>query len=148
MKLSVAPFTQSLVALTAILLSPSAFAQNSPAKGPVGPPPAGSVSSNAEPEIPQSVFTIPSNPNEGRNPFFPRSTVVVTQPKSQTPINLDTSSLVLNGITSPPKRTAMINGRTFEIGEENEVKLPNGGKERIKCLEIKDDSAIIEIRGL
>ncbi len=54
-------------------------------------------------------------------------------------------SLVLNGITGPPRRTAMINGRTLEAGEDAEVKDHNGSKTRIKCLEIKDDSAIIEI---
>ena len=39
---------------------------------------------------------------------------------------------MLNGITSPPKRTAMINGRTFETGESGEVKLPTGAKALIK----------------
>src|SRR3974390_2841421 len=98
-------------------------------------------------DIPQSVFTIPSNPRDGRNPFFPQSIVAapVITPKANSP--LDFSSFVLNGITSPPKRTAMINGRTFEAGEEGEVKLAGGGKAMIRCEEIRADSAVIIING-
>jgi hypothetical protein len=98
-------------------------------------------------EIPQSVFAIPANPRDGRNPFFPQSIVAppVITPKANTP--LDFSSFVLNGITSPPKRTAMINGRTFEAGEEGEVKLSSGGKAMIKCEEIRSDSAVILVNG-
>src|ERR1051326_2051557 len=88
--------------------------------------------------LPQSVFNIPSQPSEGRNPFFPQSTVRVVVPSKVSPQNpVDTTLFVLNGITSPPKRTAMINGRTFEPGEEGEVRLPGGGKMLIKCEEIK-----------
>jgi hypothetical protein len=98
-------------------------------------------------EIPQSVFTMPTNPGEGRNPFFPHSVFAAPKvtPKATTPS--DFSSIVLNGITSPPKRTAMINGRTFEAGEEGEVKLAGGGKALIKCEEIRADSAIIVVNG-
>src|ERR1051326_4155852 len=81
--------------------------------------------------IPQSVFVIPSQPSEGRNPFFPQSRMgfQATPPSTKPHENvIDTSSFVLNGITSPPKRTAMINGRTFEVGEAGEVKLPSGAK--------------------
>jgi len=97
-------------------------------------------------EIPQSVFIIPNSPKDGRNPFFPGSHAELPPtPKPIAPI--DASSFVLNGITSPPKRTAMINGRTFEVGEQGEVRVPNGGKELIKCVEIGADSAIIEWKG-
>ena len=98
-------------------------------------------------EIPQSVFAVPANPHEGRNPFFPQSIVAapVITPKPNSP--LDFSSFVLNGITSPPKRTAMINGRTFETGEEGEVKSASGGRAMIKCEEIKADSAVIIVNG-
>lgn len=97
--------------------------------------------------IPQSLFTGPSQPSEGRNPFFPQSTLRVVVPKPIKDNSIDTTSFVLNGITSPPKPTAMINGRTFEQGELGEVKLPAGGKQLIKCEEIKSDSAIIDVGG-
>ena len=100
-----------------------------------------------EVSIPASVFNIPSQPAEGRNPFYPQSTAKLPTP--QIPKDpLDSSSLVLNGITSPPRRTAMINGRTFETGEEGEVRMPSGSKILIKVEEIKAESAIILVGGV
>lgn len=99
------------------------------------------------PELPQSVFVIPSSPKDGRNPFFPRSTFGADTVVTPKPGHVEFSSFVLNGITSPPKRTAMINGRTFEVGEEGEVRLQGGGKEFIKCEEIRADSAVILVHG-
>jgi len=103
-----------------------------------------------EVQVPQSSFVIPSQASEGRNPFFPQSKMgfqsapPTTKPQETV---VDTSSIVLNGITSPPKRTAMINGRTFEAGEAGEVKLPSGAKALIKCEEIKTESAVIVVNG-
>jgi len=99
-------------------------------------------------EIPKSVFVVPTQPKDGRNPFFPQSSTGFQAPKpvvSNTEI--DASLFVLNGITSPPKRTAMINGRTFEPGEEGDVRLPTGAKVRVKCQDIRRDSAIIQVNG-
>ncbi len=98
--------------------------------------------------IPQSVFVVPSTPKEGRNPFFPSSVSVAPVAKAKEGVAVDMAGFVLNGITSPPRRTAMINGRTFEPGEEGEVKLPNGAKVLIKCEEIGSDSTIIQVNGL
>jgi len=91
---------------------------------------------------PQSVFVIPATPKEGRNPFFPRSKPDASLlPQKTDPI--ESVAFVLNGITSPPKRTAMINGRTFEPGESGDVKFQSGTKVPIQCLEIRDDAVII-----
>ena len=38
----------------------------------------------------------------------------------------------------------MINGRTFSEGEEGDVNT-NSGKKRVRCLKIKEDSAIVEL---
>jgi hypothetical protein len=54
---------------------------------------------------------------------------------------------VLNGITSPPRPTAMINGRTFEPGEEGEIRMPSGARMLIKCEDIRSESAIISVGG-
>ncbi len=97
-------------------------------------------------EIPQSVFVISGNPKECRNPFFPRSATPAPAPKSNAGPT-DARSFVLNGITSPPKRTAMINYRTFEIGEEGEVKLASGAKVLVKCEQITEDSATVLVGG-
>ncbi len=122
------------------LVSQGPAAQSAKALAPVPGPAA-----PAHVEIPQSVFNVPSSPKEGRNPFFPRSTTAAPVINPKTPV--DNSSIVLNGITSPPKRTAMINGRTFEAGEEGEIRTLNGGRLLIKCIEIKNESAIIDISG-
>jgi len=116
-------------------------------------PASGSASNNVavaavpEIEIPQSIFIIPSSPREGRNPFFPLSTAATPPPTTRPTATVDVAMLSLNGLTSPPRRTAIINGYTFEPGEEHEVRIPGGGREPIKCIEIKDDSATVLIRG-
>jgi hypothetical protein len=97
--------------------------------------------------LPQSVFAIPATPAEGRNPFFPTSTVAAAAPKVTRETPVESFTFVLNGITSPPRRTAMINGRTFDLGEEGEVRMPSGGRMLIKCEDIKADSAIINVGG-
>ncbi len=118
-----------------------------PAKTQAAPPASQAPAAAGQPETPQSIFVIPASPKEGRNPFFPRSTVGVqaTIPK---PGTLDNSAFVLNGIVpNGPRRTAMINSRTFEVGEEGEVRLANGAKVLIKCAEIKGTSVTILIGG-
>ena len=98
-------------------------------------------------DIPQSVFVAPATPKDGRNPFFPQSVAAQPVIKTKESTQIDMSGFVLNGITSPPRRTAMINGRTFEPGEEGEVKLPSGAKVLIKCEEIRADSTVITVSG-
>jgi hypothetical protein len=98
--------------------------------------------------VPQSSFVIPSQPTEGRNPFFPQSIVRPAVTLKPVLVNvIDFSLFVLNGITSPPRRTAMINGRTFEPGEEGEVRLPSGNKTLIKCVDIRGESVTILVGG-
>lgn len=94
----------------------------------------------------KSVFSVPTNPKDGRNPFYPKSQIAATVPKESVK-SIEISAFVLNGITGPPRRSAMINGRTFLPGEEGEVRLQNGAKVLIKCTEIRDESAIITVGG-
>jgi hypothetical protein len=114
------------------------------------PAPANSTPATAAAEapIPQSVFTIPPTPKDGRNPFYPMSGMKppVPDPRLTTP-QKPVYTFTLNGITSPPRRTAMINSRTFEPGEEGEVRLSDGQKKLIKCLEIGDNYAVILVDG-
>ena len=117
------------------------------AADPVAPaaPPANAVPAARDAEIPQSVFIIPSLSKEGRNPFFPHSAAkAVVLPVS--PRFVD-ATLVLNGITSKPRPSVMINSRTFEKGEEGEVKLPGGGKVLVRCEEITENSATVLVNG-
>ncbi len=99
-------------------------------------------------EIPKSTFEVPANAKEGQDPFFP---TVKPQPPSggekATTTRVYVSVLALNGISGPPKRLAMINGRTFEPGETGEVKLRTGARMTIQCLEVKETSAVILVGG-
>jgi hypothetical protein len=103
----------------------------------------------ADQSITKSVFVIPATPKQGRNPFFPYSAQPAPMPDEagKNTRGLDPSGFVLNGITSPPKRTAMINGRTFELGESGEVRSKMGYRVLIKCEEIRSDSAVISVEG-
>jgi hypothetical protein len=99
--------------------------------------------------VPESVFLIPSNRSEGRDPFFPHSTrplsgaVVAKATAPVAPINLELKAL----FGTPDRRMAMINNRNFEIGEEQEIPTP-GGRVRVRCLEIHEDSVVIEASGV
>jgi len=134
------------LALVLALLGPALAARAAAAPG--SPAPA---SANLSPAaaiavaVPRSVFVVPTSPRQGRNPFFPRSVFhsAATEPKPQ---SVDTSAVVLNGLTSPPRVTAMINGRTFEPGESGQIRLPNGAKVQVQCVEIRTD-AVVAIIG-
>lgn len=107
------------------------------------PPPPGPATNTL------SVFVLPANPKEGRDPFYPASSrpyqsAVVPSAKS-TELNLDL--LVLQGISGqPPQRLAIINKRTFAVGDDAEVSTSQG-RLHIHCLEINDNSAVIEVNG-
>jgi hypothetical protein len=99
---------------------------------------------SAQQEAPQSVFVIPNEPKEGRDPFFPGSnrvyvnkTIIPIPSKANTPVNV-----VLTGISSG---FAMINGRTFAPGETADVTEKDGRRSRVTCVEIKADSVIVEV---
>jgi len=140
------PSIHGSLAVALVLLGPTLTARAA-----ASPPPPAPVSANASPAaaltvgVPRSVFIVPSSPKQGRNPFFPRSVFhgPATEPKPQP---VDTSAIVLNGLTSPPRVSAMINGRTFEPGESGQIKLPNGVKVHVQCVEIRPD-AVVAIIG-
>jgi hypothetical protein len=148
MKTPITYFLKLTLALS-LALSPCALraAGASPGNPTAAPANTNLVAALPPVEIPQSVFVISANPKLARNPFFPQAapTLPPTVPNASGP---DFQSLVLNGITSPPKRTAMINGYTFEPGEEHEVRTTGGAKTLVKCEDIRPDSAVILVAGV
>ena len=102
------------------------------------------------PESPKSVFGMPRTPQEGRDPFFPNSPRLFANstPKLATPTAVaPVAELVLKGISGPiHQRLAIINNRTFSAGETADVRTPNG-MVRVRCLEIRDDSVVIQVSG-
>jgi hypothetical protein len=113
------------------------------------PATAAPAARTATPEaVVRSVFTIPSNPREGRDPFFPNSSrpYANTQAVQQVP-TADTTSLVLKGVSGPTgSRLAIINNRTFAVGDEQDI-VSSQGRMRVRCLEIRTDSVVIEVSG-
>lgn len=101
-------------------------------------------------EIPTSQFTIPTAIAEGRNPFFPDS-ILTLKVNPIAPTNslgkLTPVALVLQGISGTgAKRFALINGRTFEVGEDGDVTVGRS-KVHVHCLIIREDGVTIEIEG-
>ncbi len=96
--------------------------------------------------FPKSVFV--HNDPAGKDPFFPnrqRGVTVVVNTNTPTPV-LNAGLLKLTGIAGGAKPIATINGRTFSAGEEQDVKIP-GGTAKIRVVEIKEKSVIVEIEG-
>jgi hypothetical protein len=89
-------------------------------------------------------------PPKGRDPFFPNSRrrqpvapgIVATEKPAAALV------LVLKGIVgSPNHRLAVINTAILEINEEAVMRLPDGGRARVRCLEIGQDHAVIKVEG-
>ena len=97
------------------------------------------------PEAPRrSVFVIPTNSKEGRDPFFPTSNRPYEIAQASQPHVGDISSLVLKGVSGPPdRRLAIINNQTFGVGDSSDIVTAQG---RIH-VEIRDDAVVIESAG-
>ena len=96
----------------------------------------------------RSVFIVPTDPKQGRDPFFPESqrfqSASSTNNVQPAPAG-STAALLLQGISgTSERRLAIVNGHTLAEGEETEVSV-NGARLRFRCLEIKTDSVVIEI---
>lgn len=87
----------------------------------------------------------------GKDPFFPRSTrreAKAPPVEVVRPVEVAVDGLKLSGTSGThPNRLAIINNRTFAVGEEHTIKL---GEQRlnVKCVEIRDDSVVVNVGGL
>jgi hypothetical protein len=99
-------------------------------------------------QVPRSVFNLPANPKQGRDPFFPSSfrpyeSDVVPSANATS----DLSSLAIQGVSgAPPHQLVIINNVTFAAGDDAEVRTPEG-RIRIHCVGINGTSAVIEVNG-
>lgn len=104
------------------------------------PTTANSANSGAAAEepalIPTSVFQVPRQPAEGKDPFFPNSTRVYgTDLKAKAAPTVE-ADIALKGISgSPEQPLAIINTTSFAVGEVNDV-IHRSGRIKVKCLEI------------
>jgi hypothetical protein len=112
-------------------------------------PPARSNTAPSEPVVLKSVFVMPTGPQEGKDPFFPRSlrpyeSVIVrtNMPLAVAPTMID---LKLSGISGTAERPlAIINGKTFEQGEEGEVRV-GVAHMNIRVVEIKANTVTVQM---
>lgn len=81
---------------------------------------------------------------KGRDPFFPNSIREAAEP-TEGGESQSATILVLKGISgASSRRFAIINDHTFAVGEESEV-ITAGGRVRIRCVEIRDNVAVVTI---
>ena len=104
----------------------------------------------AEQPIPQSVFVVPSSPQDGKDPFFPNSKrMIVVNPGKTKPAPV-AADLAVKGFSGTKARPlVVINNHTFEIGGEGEVMTGSGARVHVRCLEIRPDdlTAVVEVAG-
>jgi hypothetical protein len=92
----------------------------------------------------RSVFALPANANEGRDPFFPDSNRPYEAAITHT---ADLATLALKGISRIGNHYyAIIGTHTFGVGDEEDV-VTSQGRIHVRCLEIKTDSVVIEAGG-
>lgn len=99
---------------------------------------------NTHPPV-KSVFVQPTNPNEGRDPFFPNSMRPYQDfvPKHAV-VN---SVLQIKGFSEiAGHRYVIINNHTFAEGDEGDVLTP-GGRVHVRCLTLGADSVLVEANG-
>jgi hypothetical protein len=94
---------------------------------------------------PKSVFILPTNPNEGRDPFYPNSLRPYQDfaPKRA----VDLTALRIKGFSEiAGHRYVIINNHTFGEGDEGDVITP-GGRVHIRVLSLGTDTVLVESNG-
>jgi hypothetical protein len=112
-----------------------------------------SITSSAMPaatEIPRSVFVLPRNPSEGRDPFFPHTSRLsgarATETKTVTNKPPAVIELALKGISGTRDRPlAIINTTTFGVGDENDV-ITGTRRVRVHCVGINVDTGTVIVQ--
>jgi hypothetical protein len=93
-----------------------------------------------------SVFVMPSNAKEGRDPFFPESTRIYESAVATSHV-IEVNTLAIKGysiVNGNP--IVIINNHSFMIGDEGDVLVP-GGRVHVRCIDIKPTLAIVEVNG-
>jgi len=103
----------------------------------------------AKAEAPKSVFTIPENPNQGRDPFFPdspRPYISGTPKKSSSSPSLSDLS-VRSILPSGDRIFAIINDRTFAPGDEGPVHTKDGQRLMVRCISINAAAGTVTVES-
>jgi len=93
----------------------------------------------------RSVFVLPMNPGEGRDPFFPKSNRPYETAMTATNKSVEITALVVRGVSgSSVHRLVIINSTTFAAGDVADV-FTDQGRIRVHCIEIKPRSVVVEV---
>jgi hypothetical protein len=143
---------KTLLLSGSLMMAGALFA--SAATQPPSPAPAAAPAPATAPDAGfPSVFV--NDPATGKDPFFPRSTrrplpkPVVAQPAEPVVKAPEfPESVQLKGVSlAAGKKLALIGNVTFAEGESGDVRI-DGQVVRVQCIEIKDRSAIVAIKGI
>ena len=90
-----------------------------------------------------SVFVLPGNPHEGRDPFYPESTRPYASAAVATNV-VAVDTLIIRGFSgTSDDRTVIINNHSFGVGDAGDVTTP-AGRVHLRCLAINANSVVIE----
>jgi len=101
----------------------------------------------AKTNLHRSVFILPANAEEGRDPFFPKSNRPYQTAAATTTNSVGVTALVVKGFSGTPNhRLVIINNHTFAAGDEGDV-ITEQGRIHVRCIEIKSRSVVVNIGG-
>ena len=93
-----------------------------------------------------SIFVLPMNAADGRDPFFPESTRAMEAEAANTH-TVEITAIKVPGVSGTPGHyLAIINTHTFSVGEEGDIKTASGTV-HIRCLAIQPSGVTVEING-
>lgn len=144
---------RSAVAAAAVLVFLPACKPSAPASGPVK---SAIARTNTFPAVAKPISNEYTSvfedlmPPKGKDPFFPNShrrdpvAVMVTSLAEKPP---PAAGLVLKGVLGTANhRAVVINNISLEVGESGSARVPEGHV-RIKCMEIGEDFAVLQVEG-
>ena len=100
----------------------------------------------AKPATIRSVFLMPANTREGRDPFYPESTRPYEAAVAATH-TIEVNAFSIKGISIQNGHAmAIINNHTFAVGDEGSVRTPSG-EVHLRCVEIRAGVVVIEVNG-
>ena len=135
------------LAYLALVSLASAFLPSHAMSAPVKPGKSAVVQTNMVPQPVRSVFALPLNPSQGRDPFFPNSKRPYEQAVIPGQKGGDISALVIKGFVGTGElRMVIINNHTFAPDDEGDV-TTSQGRMHIRCVGISGNTVTVEVDG-
>jgi len=144
------PMIQNAKKLSWVVVVASVLLSIKSVAAPAARTPAPAAAAAAAPQEPQQIKSVfVDRPNFGRDPFFPNSPRrgrIVQDTVVEPMANFN--NIVLKGISGTvEKRLAIVNNKTFEVGEEADLRI-GGHLTKVKCVEVREKSVVISINGV